>query len=97
MKPSDKIPVEIMEQLTVELASLEKALLEKDPMMKVHLQKSHRLIQDYPETVNLLEDHEIAKIIDGLELHTKTEIVKVGTKSAAAGRRAAKVSIDDLL
>lgn len=96
MKPSDKIPPEIMEQLTMELASLEKSLLEKDPMMKIHLQKSHKMIQDYPETQNLLEDHEIALIIDALELHTRTEIVKVSSKPAAAGRRAAKVSVDDL-
>lgn len=96
MKPSDRIPAEVMEQLTMELASLEKALLEKDPMMRVHLQKSHRMIQDYPETTNLLEDKEIALIIDGLELHTKTEIVKISSKPAAAGRRAAKITADDL-
>lgn len=96
MKPSDKIPPEIMEQLTMELASLEKSLLEKDPMMKVHLQKSHKMIQDYPETQNLLQDNEIALIIDALEIHTKTEIVKVSSKPAAAGRRAAKITAADL-
>ena len=96
MKPSDKIPPEVMDQLQLELISLEKALLEKDPMMKIHLQKSHKMLHDYPETVHLLDDSEIKLIIAGLERHTTTEIVKVSSKPAAAGRRAAKIGVDDL-
>lgn len=96
MKPSDTLPADIMARLDSSLASLEASLLAKDPMMPQHLRNTHSILISYPETVHLLEDHEIARIIDAAELHTKTEIVKAVSKGSSTGGGRKKVSIDDL-
>ena len=95
MKPSDAIPLNIMEELVGEIKAVEEGLLKKDPMMKVHLQRSHRMIMEYPETAVLLEDHEIATIINGLKMHTNVEIAKSPAR-ASTGKKAAKLTLDDL-
>jgi hypothetical protein len=94
MRPSDSIPQDVMTKLEMSLASLEASLLAKDPMMPQHLRSTHSLLISYPETVHLLDDNEIARIIDAAEMHTKTEIVKaVATKSAGTKK---KVTAADL-
>jgi hypothetical protein len=95
MKPSETIPLDVMDKLTMALASLEASLLAKDPMMPQHLRATHSLLITYPETVHLLDDEEIARIIDGAEILTKTEIVKAVASKAATGTRK-KVSASDL-
>jgi len=87
------LPPDVVSKLTMSLASLEAALLEKDPMMPQHLRASHQLLISYPETVHLLDDDEIARLISAAQIHTQIEIVKAGT-SRAAGRK--KISADDL-
>ena len=90
-----RIPDTTMRSLEMSLASLEQALLAKDPLMSQHLRNTHSLLISYPETVHLLEDKEIELIIDAAEVHTKTEIVKaVAAKKSSGGR--AKVSVDSL-
>jgi hypothetical protein len=96
MKTSDAIPADVMANLQTELTSLETALKAKDPMMPHHLQRSHAMLKDYPELVNLLDREEVALIIDALEIHTKTEIVKASTKTKAGNARAAKLTASDL-
>lgn len=96
MKPSDAIPVDVMETLQTELTNLETALKAKDPMMPHHLQRSHAMLKDYPELLNLLDREEVALIIDALEIHTKTEIVKASTKTKAGNARAGKLTALDL-
>lgn len=96
MKPSDRIPSDVYDRLQMSLASLEQSLINKDPLMPNHLRASHQLLIQYPETVHLLEDEEIARLIDAAELHTKTEIVKAtASKSTGAGSKK-KVTIGDL-
>ncbi len=96
MKPSDRIPSDVYDRLQMSLASLEQSLVNKDPLMPNHLRASHQLLIQYPETVHLLEDEEIARLIDAAELHTKTEIVKAtASKSTGAGSKK-KVTIGDL-
>lgn len=95
MKQSDTIPADIMARLDTSLASLEASLLAKDPMMPQHLRNIHSVLISYPETVTLLEDNEIARIIDAAEVHTKTEIVKAVAKGKSSGGRA-KVSLDSI-
>lgn len=91
---SDKVPPEIMSRLEDSLKKLETALLEKDPMMPQHLRNTHSILISYPETVHLLDDEEIARIIDAAEIHTKTEIVKAAAKGKTASRK--KVDVGDL-
>lgn len=95
MQLSDKIPADVMVRLQSSLAALEQALIAKDPMMPQHLRNTHGLLISYPETVHLLDDSEIARIIDAAEVHTKTEIVKAAAAGKGAGSRK-KVTADDL-
>ena len=93
MQQSDKVPADVLSRLEMALASLEQSLLDKDPLMPQHLRNTHALLISYPETVHLLSDADIAKIIDAAEIHTKTEIVK----QVAAGKGSKKkMSIEDL-
>lgn len=94
MKRVDTIPPDVLDRLDSHLASLEQALLDKDPMMPQHLRNSHSILISYPETVHLLEDHEIARLIDAAEIHTKTEIVKATVKKGTGTRK--KVEVSDL-
>jgi hypothetical protein len=96
MKTNDAIPHDVMTKLEMSLASLEFTLLAKDPMMPQHLRNVHSLLISYPETVHLLDDAEIARIIDAAQVHTKTEIVKAAAKGTSASGSRKKIAIDDL-
>lgn len=95
MKPSDVVPPDVMSRLEMSLASLETSLLNKDPMMPQHLRNTHSILIGYPETVHLLDDAEIARIIDAAEVHTKTEIVKATAAKKSTGPKV-KLSAGDL-
>ena len=88
------VPADVMDRLTVALSNLETSLLEKDPMMPQHLRNTHSLLITYPETTHLLEDSEIAMLIDAAEIHTKTEIVKATVKKGTGTRK--KIDVGDL-
>jgi hypothetical protein len=96
MQLSDRIPQDVLHRLESSLASLEAALLSKDPLMPQHLRNTHSLLISYPETVHLLDDNEIARIIDAAEVHTKTEIVKAAASGRSTGGTRTKVSASDL-
>lgn len=96
MKPANetqkgKIPEQIMVDLAMKMASLEKALLEKDPEMPNHLRESHRLLITYPESVHLLDDSEIHTLISAAEEHTKVRIVQEAAKSKS-GRKGKEIN-----
>lgn len=80
------------------LADLERALLDRDPLMKTHLAAIHKTAIENEEIVALLTTEEIAKIMAAQQVHTNTvlvkETVKAGKKAAAA--KVAKISIDDI-
>lgn len=88
------VPADVMDRLAASLLNLETSLLEKDPMMPQHLRNTHSILITYPETVHLLEDDEIARIIDAAEIHTKTEIVKATVKKGTGTRK--KIDVGDL-
>lgn len=96
MKTSDTIPQDIMARLEQSLGHLEQALLVKDPMMPQHLRNTHSLLISYPETVHLLDDAEVSRLIDAAEIHTKTEIVKAVAAGKSSGGSRKKVDIGDL-
>lgn len=91
----EKIPADVLHTLKMALGNLEMALLKQDPLMPNHLRESHRLLITYPETVHLLDDEEIAKLIQAAEIHTKTKIIKEAASGKGGGKKA-KVSVDDL-
>ncbi len=80
------------------LADLEAALLARDPLMKTHLGEIHKHMIQYEEISNLLRPHEIAKIMAAQQQHTgvilRAEVV--GKSKAAAGKKAAKLGVNDL-
>ena len=92
---SSRIPEEIFLKLQQHLGNIEDALLAKDPEMPNHLRESHRLLISYPETVHLLDDEEVHKLIEAQEQWVKEKIVKdVATGKGSRGK--SKVSVDDL-
>lgn len=95
MKQDDlaRIPADTFRTLDMNLASLEQALLAKDPMMPVHLRNIHATIIAYPESVHLLEDKDVASLIDAAEAHTMTKIVSDSAKKATTGTRATKKAL----
>jgi len=88
------VPPDVMARLTQSLDALNTALLAKDPQMPIHLRESHRVLVAYPETVHLLDDTEIARLIHGAVVHTNTAIVK--EKLSPTKKAASKVTVDDL-
>jgi hypothetical protein len=90
------IPQDVLSKLMLAMASLESGLLTKDPELPRHLQESHRLLITYPETVHLLEDTELAALIQAAELHTNTQIVKDAVKGKANNKALARLTASDL-
>jgi len=91
----NSVPPDVLSRLEMSLASLETSLLAADPQMPTHLRAIHSLLISYPETVQLLDDMEVSRLIDGAELLTKTEIVKAAAAKTSKAR-AGKVSASDL-
>ena len=90
------LPNDILQKLSMSMASLESALLTKDPQMPQHLQESHRLLLSYPETVHLLEDADIAALIKAAENLTNTQIVRDAVKGKASNKALSRLSAADL-
>lgn len=88
------LPPEILESLRLHLASLESQLLATDPKMKEHLASSHRLLISYPETVHLLEDHEIALVIKRQEEFSNQRIVADTAAGKTKGKRTINAAED---
>lgn len=89
-----KIPPDILARLNDSLSSIEQALINNDPMISNHLRASHSLLISYPETVHLLDDTEVARLIKAAEVHTKVTIAKV-TAPKTAKASAKKAALDD--
>lgn len=98
LKPEQagKISPEVMQQLRMKLGEYTQALLAKDPDMPNHLRESHRLLVSYPETVHLLDDEEIGKLIEGQQKLMNTQIVSDAAKKKVSGKATARLSASDL-
>lgn len=86
-------------ELLTRLASLEEALLAKDPMMPTHLAAIHRSLVTHEELVHLLTDDQIGAIVNAQQSHTNTFLaaeVTTKTGSNKAAGRAAKLTLSDL-
>jgi hypothetical protein len=84
---ANKIPPQIMQDLTMRLGNLKQALLDKDPEMPNHLRESHRLLITYPETTHLLDDDEVADLISAAQEYTKVKVVADVAKSSGRGKK----------
>lgn len=92
---SNRIPAQIMQDLALKMGALQRSLLAVDPEMPNHLRESHRLLITYPESVALLDDDEIAALIQAAEKHTQTQIVSAVAKGKGSSSKK-KISADDL-
>jgi len=92
---TDRIPQVQYEKLMQSMQALQAALLEKDPLMPQHLKASHEVLVGYPETVHLLDDAEVAALLQAAQQHKNISIIKAPAKPATS-RKVAKLSADDL-
>lgn len=90
----NKLPADVVQKLQLEMQGLETKLLALDPEMRNHLRESHRLLISYPETVHLLSDEGVARLIQASQTHMKVEIVRETAKGKGPSKK--KVSLDDL-
>ena len=89
-----KLPTGVMSQLQQNMQQLEKALLTNDPQMPSYLKESHKVLISHPESVHLLEDEEIARLIDAAQKFTNTQIIAAIAKTASKRKGTGKLSTD---
>jgi len=89
-----KVPTGVMSQLQQNMRQLETALLTADPQMPSYLKESHKVLISHPETVHLLDDEEISRLIDAAQKFTNTQILTALAKSGAKRKGAGKLSTD---
>lgn len=83
------------EQIKERILSLESALLSQHPTMPALLREIHTNLKTNPDVVTLLDESEIAIIVKGLQVQTKTEIATTALKSTKA-RSAKGITLDML-
>lgn len=95
----------MLQEIQMNIAELEEALISTHPEMPVLLRKIHTKLKNDPEIVTLLSEEEINTVIRGLEVQTNVSLApaskpKAEKKSSntAAGRLKAitgNISADD--
>lgn len=90
------LPIELQQKLI----SLEAALTQRSPQIKVLCQEIHRTLKQQPENVTLLSEEEIAIVVGGLKVQTLTEFAVSTTKKPATANKSLKAALatgaDDL-
>lgn len=81
-------------ELKEKVADLQSKLLTAHPLMPTLLREIHTIIKSDPEQVTLLEESEIAVIVNGLKRQTATEIATTTAKSKTKSIKS--LSLDDL-
>lgn len=89
-----KVPAGVMSLLGDNMRKLESALLASDPQMPSYLKESHKILITHPETVHLLDDEEIRRLIDAAQKYTDTQIIAAMSKTKSSGRKVNKLSTD---
>ena len=62
--------------LQMKIASLQDAITNTHPKLPVILKDIHTILKNDPSTVTLLKEEDIATIVAGLQIQTKTEITQ---------------------
>lgn len=86
------------EAIALKIVELETAILTAHPTLPVLLSQIHANLKSDPDIVTLLDPAEVAIIVRGLEIQTKTtiatSIVKEG--KGADKKKLAQISLDDI-
>jgi len=83
----------ISTDLQMKIATLQNAILSTHPTMPILLKEIHTILKNDPSNVTLLGEDEIAIIVSGLKLQTKTAITESVSKKKVSLKG---VSIADL-
>jgi hypothetical protein len=70
----------IPEDLQFKIASLQECILTAHPRLPILLKEIHTALKNDPAVVTLLGEEEIAAIVSGLKIQTKTEITQAAMK-----------------
>ena len=83
-----------LHQVRESIIQLENALITNTPAIAGLLREIWKQLKSEPETVTLLEEHEIARLIAGLEKQTNVAIVANAPKSSSKSLKS--ITVDDL-
>ncbi len=67
-------------QLQEKIQALQDAILSTHPSMPILLRDIHKILKEDPAIVTVLQEEEIATLINGLKLQTKTSITEAALK-----------------
>jgi hypothetical protein len=84
----------LQEQITEKILTLQTQLLSQHPLMPTLLAEIHSTLRDNPDCVTLLTEEEIGVIVNGLSKQTATEIATTALKSKSKSLK--QLSLDDL-
>ncbi len=76
----------MLDQIKMNIAELEQALLAANPEMPTLLQKIHTKLRADPDIVTLLDEEEIGVIVNGLKSVTNTTIAEPKAAKAKAAK-----------
>jgi hypothetical protein len=85
----------LSEQISEKILSLESALLTQNPTMPTLLNDIWKTLKENPDNVTLLSEQEIGVIVNGLKRQTSTEIATAALKSATK-KSAKSITLSDL-
>jgi len=88
--------MEFSDQVKSNIAELEQAILAAHPQLPTLLQRIHKQLKEDPNVVTLLDEDEIGTIVQGLIMHTNTQIgAATAAKKKSATKVAASMTADD--
>ena len=85
----------LSEQISEKILQLQESLLSQHPQMPTLLRDIHKTLKDNPDCVTLLEESEVAIIVEGLKKQTATEIA-TATIKAKSTRALKSLTLADL-
>lgn len=88
--------MDIATQTKEKIVSLQEALLASSPKMPVLLREIHTTLKADPEVVTLLDESDIAVIVNGLKKQTQTELATATLKSKSSTKSLKNISVDQL-
>lgn len=87
-----------LEALKMQITDLSQAILEAHPRLPVLLREIHTALKKDPATVTLLDEDDIAIVIQGLQVQTNVQIGTAVKKSEKAARaKSATSRLDAIL
>lgn len=71
---------EIPQELQFKISELQNAILTMHPTLPILLRDINRILKEDPAVVTILSEEDIATVVNGLKIQTKTEITQAAMK-----------------